>query len=123
MASLFGVDLRAVFAEVFAPGVLDATLIKVTAGTRKPGKLTGGTDSSEVCYSAKGLVEDYSEREIDGTLIRRGDRIVTLVAGSIGGGQVPTPADKVTIDGDTYELVAVMADSASATYECQARRV
>lgn len=107
---------------------LPATLIKVTPGTRTPGSLTGGTNPSTTSYAASGFVADYSDDDIDGTLVIRGDRKISLFGSSFPAGVVPEPEDKITITDPsgvsrTYRIVpkGVTTDPAGAVYTCQGR--
>ena len=99
---------------------LPATLIKVTPGTRTPTNLSGGTNPTETSYTARGFI-DYEDDDIDGTIVQRGDRIVSLFGASMTSGIFPANGDKVTMDGATYRIIHVRRDPAAALYECQAR--
>ena len=107
-----------------AVGVQGCTLIKRTPGTRAPGAASAGTNPIEQSYKATGLVSDYKAYQIDGTLIRAGDRQVLLFGASIESGAVPEPGDSVTIDGETLTIVkdGVKRDPAKASYQCQCRK-
>lgn len=119
---LFGVDIAGLINQEVGPGVLDLTLIKVTPGTRTGGQLTGGTNPTTASTAGKGFIDDYQDRQIDETVIRRGDRRVLIVGNSLSGGSViPAAGDQVTIEGATYEIVNVARDPAAATYTCQVR--
>lgn len=119
----FGVDLPGTLNSALGPGLEAATLIKVTAGTRTAGALSGGRNPTEASFAAKGYVDSYADREIDGTFVQRGDRKIGLLGASIAGGQVPKPNDKITIGGATYRICAdgVTTDPATALYLCQCR--
>ena len=123
MPNLFGLDIAGIVNDSIAAagGVLDAVLIKVTSGTRTVGVLTGGLNPTEASYACKGFIDNYAARQYDNELILQGDRKITLLGASIAGAQVPSIADKVTIEGTTWNIVGVVRDPAAATYECQAR--
>ena len=123
MAKLFGIDLPAVFSRVMGKGALPATLTLVDPGYLPPSQLTGPPQERTSDHAARGLVNEYDEKQVDGTIIQRGDRVVTLYAGSISGRVVPRQNDRVTIDGGTYRIIAVCSGAGRATYECQSRRV
>lgn len=123
MPKLFGVDIAAIIDSAMSGGLLDATLHSVTPGTRTPGDPTSGTQPTEVARSCKGMVDDYTDGQIDGMLVQVGDRIVLLIGNSIDGLAVPEPGDGVTIEGVRYFVVRVKRDPAAATYVCQARKV
>lgn len=122
MPKLFGKDIAKTMAGALGKHLLPATLTSKTPGTRTAGALTAGTNPDESTASAKGIIDDYSEGLIDGTLIRQGDRRVLLLGGTISGGVVPKPGDQVTIEGDTYNVIRVARDPAAATYTLQVRR-
>lgn len=104
-------------------GVGPCTLIKRVQGTRAPGAISAGTNPTETSYKATGLVSDYKAYQVDGTLIRQGDRQVLLFGASIAGGQIPEPGDKVAIGGETLVLTQpINRDPALATYVCNARK-
>lgn len=117
-----GVDIAGEIHKALSPGLYDAVLTRRTAGARTTSNLAGGTNPTETTFTARGFVDTYEESEIDGEIIKRGDRIVVLIGDSISGGAVPQANDTVAIEGGTYRVVAVDRDPAKATYECQARR-
>ncbi len=126
------IDIAKLIAQHLGPrteiGIGPATLTKVTAGTRTPGAASGGTNPTTADYACRGLVSDYDAAKIDGTLIERGDREVTLLGATIASAQVPTTQDRVTIADTpggalvTYQIVRVGSDPVAATYTLQVRR-
>ncbi len=99
-----------------------ATLIKVTAGTRTPGSVTGGTNPTTTSFAAQGIVADYSAYSIAESLVKAGDRKVRLFGSTIAGGAVPETNDRITIEGTTFTIIGpVGRDPAGATYICQCR--
>ena len=121
MPKLFGVDIAKEINKGLGPGLLDATLTKVTPGARTPGSLTAGTNPTTTTHAAKGFLDDYKDFQVDGTVVVRGDRIVVLLGASIAGSQVPAPGDRVTIESEEFNIINVKRDPAAATYACQAR--
>ena len=103
------------------PGLLPATLVRSTPGTRTAAATGSGTNPTTTSHSARGVVGDYTDYQMDGTLVQRGDRWVLLLASTITGLAVPQPGDKVTIQGATYLVVRVKSDPANATYTAQVR--
>ena len=82
------------------------TLTKVTAGTYDP--TTGGfTGAGTSTQSAYGAIFDYGTKQIDGTLIKVGDKQLLLSAFKTDGSALIAPAlgDTVTVGGVTYTLV------------------
>lgn len=123
MPDIFGVDIAGKIHEAFKDKVFDVTLTKVEPGTRTPGALTGGTNPTTVGHTVKGFVDMYLDTEIDGTLVHRGDRKVVIFGASLSSGVVPEPADRITAEGWTKQIVeeGVKRDPAGATYICQVR--
>lgn len=97
-----------------------ATLTKLTPGARGA-TATAGTNPTTTNYAARGFVADYAAHLVDGTIITRQDRRVSLIGASIAGGAVPAVNDRVTIEGATYTIQKVGRDAASAMYVLQAR--
>lgn len=93
-------------------------LIKRSSSTRA--ELTGGVNTREEKYSGRGFIDDYKDSRIDGTIIKVGDRMVTILGASIS--SVPEPDDQIIIEGKTWTIVGpVRRDPAGAIYECQVR--
>jgi hypothetical protein len=102
---------------------VDATLTKVTQGTRTVGQLTGGTNPTSVSYSCKGFVDQqaFSDRP-DAPLVNYRARVAVLIGLSIENGTViPAQGDQLTIEGATYNIASVARDPAKATYTCELR--
>ena len=118
---LFGVNISKLIKDNIGPGVLDATLIKSTPGTRTPGNLTGGTNPTEVSYPCKGFIDVQRVRFMNGTQVRDGSKIIVLVGDTIDG---PVPGDRITIEGTTYAIPVdgtIDRDPAAAVYTCEVR--
>lgn len=106
--------------KLLGPQVKPATLIKVTNGVRTTA--SGGTHPTTTSYAARGFVEGLAAVDIDGTLITRTDVKVCLLAATIAGGQKPSNGDKVTIEGTTYTVLALLdRDPDAAMYSLAAR--
>lgn len=105
-------------------GVQACTLTKRTPGTRNPTAISAGTNATEQTFKATGLVADYKAYQIDGTLIKAGDRQVLLFGASIETGVLPEPLDRIAIAGETLTIVkeGVTRDPAKAVYTCQCRK-
>jgi len=82
------------------------TLTKVTAGTYNPatGGFTGAGTSTQTAY---GAIFDYGTKQIDGTLIKAGDKQLLLSAFNTDGAALTDPVlgDTVSIGGVVYTLV------------------
>lgn len=81
----------------------------------KPGAETGPENNPTVGppteHELRAVLGDFNAFEISGTLIELSDRRIMVEASS---GIVPTTADKVRIDGETLEIVAIPKSVAPA---------
>lgn len=120
---LFGIDITKLIADNIGPGVLPATLIKVTQGARTAGQLAGGMNPTTTSYPCKGFIDRKDRRNRDGELVHSGAVTVLLIGGTISGGSVaPELGDKVTIEGTTFVIDALDRDPAGATFTLQCRK-
>jgi hypothetical protein len=85
-----------------------ATLTKVTPGTRTPGSLGAGTNPTRVAHECEGIVKAFNAALIDGTIIKRDDRRISLFCSTLPDGVEPKSNDEVTIDGVAYIVLAVL---------------
>ena len=119
---LFGVDIAGIIKREIGPGVLPAQLIKITQAPRNSANPSKKVAPIEVRHKCKGIVGNYRDTVRGGSLVRAGDRKITLIAGFLAEGVVPEPQDQIFIEGDTYTIVGpVNRDPAGATYTCQVR--
>lgn len=118
---LFGIDISGLVAKHIGSGVNDATLIKVTAGTRTPGNLSAGLQPTTANFTCKGFLDIVDQNRVGATLTEEGDVLIALIGDTISGGQVPAPGDRVTLLGTTYNIVNVLTDPAQAVYTCISR--
>lgn len=124
---LFGVNIASVVAAAVnaAGGLLPATFIKSTPGTRTPGSITGGTNPTMTSYPCQGICSSFDNNEVGaqlpgGEMVKNSDRKVVLIAQTIP--VEPAPGDRVTIESRTYAVVGLFArDPAIATYTVVAR--
>lgn len=121
---LFGQNISGLIKKYIAPGVIDATLVKVTPGTRTPGALTAGTNPTDTSYPCRGFIDSQAVRFKDGTTTKAGRKVVVLIGDTIdsGSGVAPTPGDRIIIEGTTYVIPEdgkVDRDPAAATYTCE----
>lgn len=123
MPDLFGLDIAGIVASAIdsAGGLLAVTLTKMTPGTRNPLDPTAGTNPTSTPYTCEGVISDYANRQIDGTLVKTGDRQVLILGATLPAGIVPGPNDHVTIEGLPYDVVRVTRDPAAAAYTLQVR--
>ncbi len=116
---LFGVDISGLIKKHVEAGVNDAVLIKVTGGSRTAGQLTGGTNPTTASHDCKGFIDILDRNRVDATLTEKADTLIALLGDTINGGStVPTPGDRITILGTTYNVIQVLVDPAQALYPC-----
>lgn len=118
-----GIDVSGLIAQHLGPALLPVTLRKVKVGARTPGALTAGTNPTVTIARGRGMVEDYKNSQIDGELVRRGDRRVLILGDTLTPRVIPEAGDEVDIEGERLRIVAdgVTSDPAKATYTCQTR--
>lgn len=118
MPDIFKAGIAREIANAMGPLLFPLKLTKVVGSTRA--ELTGGVNSREVTYRGRGFIDDYKDDRIDGTIIKAGDRLVTILGASIKA--IPEANDRVFIEGKWWTIVGpVKRDPAGATYECQVR--
>ena len=117
---LFGINISGLIKKFIAPGVLAATLIKVTVGTRTNGALTSGTNPTPASYSCRGFIDRQGKRRIPGGLEKSRIVWVLLIGDTIENGTVvPETDDQITIEGRTFQIAGpIDRDPAAATYAC-----
>ena len=100
-------------------GFRTMTLVKVTPGTRTPGSLIDGTNSTTVEYAIKAMRERTSQAE--GNARFKTATLTILGAPLIAAGVEPASGDRITDGAVTWTIVAggVESDPVSATYTCQ----
>jgi hypothetical protein len=95
------------------------TLSRYTGNSIDPitGTVTAGTDAS---VTTTGLIKNYADGVVDGTRILSGDKELIL-----SNEQVPTLTDQVTIDSQTWSIIAIKTINPADTvvcYFCQVRK-
>lgn len=84
---------------------------------------TGVVSSTPSSFTAKAVVGDYKENQVDGTSVLAGDQKVFLPAGSYS--FVPDKNTTITRSGETYEIVSVreaIEGGVTVGYTLQVRR-
>ena len=76
------------------------TLTRVAAGTDNPD--TGVVSSTGATFAASGVRLDYSQRDIDGTLVKRGDQRVYIDPFLA---TTPQTGDTITIGSEAFTVV------------------
>lgn len=95
------------------------TLTHSAPGTYDPA--TGSVANTLTTQTAVAVELDYSEREIDGTLVQRGDKKLLLAASGL---TVPTVDDTVTVRSVVYTIKSVNTvapGGVDIVYELQGR--
>lgn len=121
MPNLFGLNIAKIVADQIAAagGVLDATLIVKTVGTRTPDNLTAGTNPTSTPYYGKGFVEELQSDRFPESLVEQGTKQVVLLGHTFDA--APDANDEITIEGETLTIIGVLRDPAAATYTCLCR--
>lgn len=111
----------------FLPESKPANLTRVTPGTRVDGSLGSGTNPTETLHACRAFVGRFESDQIDGTLIKGEDRVISIYAATITPAAVPEPNDKIAIDGAVYRIMqgsfGVQRDPWGVMYSCHARQV
>lgn len=121
-----GIDIAALVAEHLGPRVLPCVLIRPGAlGARDVNNPTQApARAASTSIPCRGFIEDFSSRSIDGTLIKAGDRKITLLGATLKGVE-PDPGvarDRVLVEGKTWAVHRIVSrDPAGATFIIQAR--
>lgn len=123
--NLFGANIAGEVNAALGPGLLPATLTRTTAGTRDPPALSGGetVGQASASYACRGFLDEYTAREITGTLVRASDRKAVLLGKSLPDDIDPMPGDVIAIEGANWRIVGpVKRDPAGATFTCPVRQ-
>lgn len=127
MGVILGIDWKDDFGDEFADDFLDATLIRVTEGTRTGGDLMAGTNPTSTNYACKGYEASWTAKEmatislLNGDRIRVTDRKIVLLGKSLGAIE-PRQGDRVTIGGATYNVTPVEGNSGGAGFVLVGRK-
>jgi len=124
MVDLFKIPGAKIIADSIsqAGDVLDATLVQVSEGTRdatNPSKKNAGSEQS---YQCKGFISRYLNNQSPGN-VQQANREIVLLGATLPSGVVPTPDNRIVIEGSTHTIVedGVSRDPFGATYKCRAR--
>jgi hypothetical protein len=121
MPNIFGADIAGAIFNALGPLVFDQTLVKISS-------VRDVTDKTHLVktktpYTNKGFVDSFDTEEIDGSLIKRTDRKISILGASLATGIIPEPGDEIIAEGSTFTIVSdgVSRDPAGALYECHVR--
>ncbi|MBD1589785.1 hypothetical protein [Pseudomonas typographi] len=108
MADIYD-EAKALAAEMLAPvsqggNGAELTLQRITKGEYDPA--TGGAADIVQAYEGSGFRETYSQRDIDGTVIKQGDVKILISPVLLDGSETPQPQsqDRVLFVGDQYTV-------------------
>lgn len=104
-------------------GVRTVTLIKVTPGTRTPGALIDGTNSTTVEYSCKGFESTKRSGYVTPGQSRTKTLTISILGGSLPDGIEPKAGDKIVSQSVTYTIApdGVSRDPVGALFDCVVR--
>lgn len=102
--SAFYDEMAAVSNELLTEFGQAVTLRRVTTGAYDPA--TGSATQTTADYAGTGAVFDYSQRDIDGSLIKTGDQKLLMSPFQTDGSAMPVPTttDKILIGSTVYSI-------------------
>lgn len=116
---LFGANIAGDIAKALGPLLLPGKLLSKSPGTRTTS--TGGRNPKTATATFRGILDSYKDSQIDGTIIKKGDRMILMLGDTLPTGRIPEPNDEAEIEGSRFKIVAVDRDPDAASYVCQAR--
>jgi len=123
MPNLFGVDIAGDINASMGDLLLPAVVTRYTRSALSVNPTGPGTVSSST-HQARGFMESLALKFVDGTTVKAGDVAITLLGASISPTIEPGPNDRITIEGRTFTVVALLErDPAAATYLLAARGI
>lgn len=122
MPDLFGIDIAGTIADAMGDGLLPCTLHKVTSGTRSATDPTAGLSVVERAVPCRGILEHFRSSQIDGELVKVGDRRGLILGGTLPSGVVPEEDDYFTCESTRMRIVRIIdRDPAGASWQIQLR--
>lgn len=121
MPELFGLDIAGIINDAFVGQLVSGTLTQVVPGARNANVTSGRAKTNTDHAFTDGIIDSYTDDEIDGTTIKAGDRRILIIAETLASSVVPKANWTVTIESDTYRIVRVHRDPAAATFTLQCR--
>lgn len=117
--NLFGANISGQIAKALGPLLLPGKLFSKSPGTRTTS--TGGRNPKTKVATFRGILDTYADSQVDGTVIKKGDRKVLMLGDTLPSGRVPEPNDEVEIESRRFRIVNVERDPDAAAYTCQVR--
>jgi hypothetical protein len=108
MTTVLGRDFRSTFAAQFAGRLYAATFTKFTPGTVDSSDAAAGTNPTAAVYACDAIAFGYKERDIDGTLVKKGDYKVTITLDSIASVISDATSATLAMSGVTSHVDAVV---------------
>lgn len=121
MPDLFGLDIKGIINDAFEGELVSGTLTEVAPGARNANVTAGRAKTNTPHPFTDGVIDSYTDEEIDGTSIKAGDRRILIIAGTLDAAVSPEANWTVTIEGGTYRVVKAHRDPAEATWTLQVR--
>lgn len=101
-------------------------LVRVAAGVRTPGAVSGGTNPTSTSYRCRGRLGTRKRAVVvDGSLTRVTEQIISILGATLPDGIEPRVNDRITVGGDTYTIVtdgATNDDGLGAVWSCVVKR-
>lgn len=98
------VSLAATAARLINKNGADVTLRKQSRTLDEPSKPWRGTDSSDTTVTVKAVLLSFRRKDIDGEIVRRGDRRA-LIAFDAAGSGIETYDELEDVDGNVWRIV------------------
>ncbi len=117
--SLFGVDFAKELNDALGGEMLSLTLgvIKYAGRTTS----SGGRTSTTTNRTGRGMLGGFKVDQMEGSLVRKDDRMVLIMADSLQSSAVPEPGNTIKNEGSTYNIIRVWRDPDGAIYNCHVR--
>jgi hypothetical protein len=107
------------FGKIMIPVTLEQRAVSSTVTHNAPTRVLAVPPT---VFAGKGFVEDFRAGQLDGEVVRVGDRRIMILAQTMAAA-TPKPSDRVTIEGRTYIVQSVSRDPADATWSLHCRGV
>jgi hypothetical protein len=117
---ILGDDIAGKIAREMGSLLLPGTLVRVTAGTRTPGNLTGGTNPTTVNKTFRGILSGIDSLR-PGTAVAEAEGVILILGDTVQDLTIPEEKDRITFQGCDYEILKIGVDPDRAAYECQVK--